>query len=144
MRQALKWQDSEPPVLVLAGAAQALDYLLRQPAHDGSAEPMVIVLDLWTSEDAWRDILRQLREHPETRDVPVVVLGPSHDDWAVLRSHQHGADAFLAKPEGRERVAASVREAASYWISIQRDADGAGDVAEPTPSSQQPGHRRAG
>jgi DNA-binding NarL/FixJ family response regulator len=115
-----------PATLVLVGASATLSYLFGAGRTRPGAWPGVVFLDLWGQPDAWSSVLQQVRCHEETEALPVVVLGPPGDDWAVLRACDLGADAFLSRPETADAVAAAVGEAASYWLSLteepQRDA----------------------
>ncbi len=63
---------------------------------DGSNLPSLIVLDVLLSGMDGRDLAEQLRNKPDTKDVPIVMIsanpGAAHD--CVRR----GANEFLAKP----------------------------------------------
>lgn len=125
VRNALARQDADPNVRVIALESGALPHGLP----DIGAGPQVVLLDLWVADEPWGAVLRDLRERPATRDAAMVVLGPADDDWAVLRCHQLGADAFLTKPHDAVALAAAVREVAAYWLGVRR-----GDGADVEPS----------
>lgn len=58
--------------------------------------PDLVLLDIWMSGVDGRDICRQLKQQPDTCDIPVVLLSASKD---IERSAiEAGADDFLAKP----------------------------------------------
>jgi signal transduction histidine kinase/CheY-like chemotaxis protein len=61
--------------------------------------PSVITLDVLMPERDGRDILRELRADPETRDIPIIVLSVvDHSDVPP------GADAHLSKPLRKDRL----------------------------------------
>ena len=97
----------------------------------GAEAPSLVVLDVRLPDTTGFDVLRRLREHPSTADVPVVHVTASFtsSEW---RAHglEAGADAYLTHPiEPRELVAIvrshlrvraaeeRVRAAAAEWTA---------------------------
>jgi DNA-binding response OmpR family regulator len=73
-----------------------------------SAPPDVLVLDVMLPGKSGFDILRDLRERPETRDLPVLMLtakGQSRDREQALR---YGATRFMTKPFSNAEVLEAV------------------------------------
>ncbi len=63
---------------------------------DGSCKPDAVFLDMWLSEEDGRDICKQLKEHENTKNIPVIIMSASRGlEHTALES---GADAFVAKP----------------------------------------------
>jgi len=58
----------------------------------------VIVLDLHLPDIAGSDVLARLREDPETRGIPVVILSADATPGQTARLLGSGADAYLTKP----------------------------------------------
>jgi len=122
VRVALAQPDEGPALQVAALDGDGLDRVLgcgRSTRADD--DPLIVLLDLWTPGDPWVEALRELRARPETEHAIIVVLGPSDDDWAVVRSHQLGADAFLTRPDTTASLTKAVREVAAYWLGVQRE-----------------------
>ena len=58
--------------------------------------PDLVLLDIWMSGVDGRNVCRQLKQHPQTRAIPVIMISASKD---IERSAiESGADSFLAKP----------------------------------------------
>lgn len=65
--------------------------------HDGnSGLPDLIVLDVLLSGKDGRTICRSLKNRPDTRHIPIIMI--SAHPGAETSSAEVGADAFLAKP----------------------------------------------
>src|SRR5437773_2474591 len=67
-------------VVVTRNGQEALDHLFSQGAHahrDSAESPVVILLDLKLPKVDGLEVLRQIRSHPETKCIPVVVLTSS-------------------------------------------------------------------
>ena len=90
-------------VIHMASAGQKALQLARD------VQPKVITLDLlMPTLDGW-DVLRQLKSHPETRQIPVVVCSILPDRRLALSA---GATEFLSKPITREGLLATLERLA--------------------------------
>jgi CheY-like chemotaxis protein len=58
--------------------------------------PDLLLLDIWMSGIDGRDICRELKQDPSTRDIPVLMVSASREIKQSALSC--GADDFLAKP----------------------------------------------
>ena len=63
-----------------------------------AARPDVLVLDLMLPGRNGLEILREVREQPGTRDLPVLVLTARAAEMDKLLGFEHGADDYLTKP----------------------------------------------
>jgi len=71
-----------------------------------ASRPDVLVLDLMLPGKNGLEVLREVREEPSTRDLPVVVLTARSAEMDKLLGFEHGADDYLTKPfSPRELVA---------------------------------------
>lgn len=65
--------------------------------HDGNGGlPDLIILDILLSGKDGRTICRQLKNQPDTRGIPIIMISAHLS--AEASSREVGADAFLAKP----------------------------------------------
>lgn len=86
-----------------ADGAEELRELLRMEVPDA------VVMDLrLPSADGWT-LTRELKAHPRTRHVLVVVVSASVLPADVARAQAAGCDAFVPKPCDPERVLVEVR-----------------------------------
>ncbi|MCR4297361.1 MAG: response regulator [Gallionella sp.] len=84
--------------------------------------PHFIMLDLKLPKLDGLAILRKLRIHPATRDVPVVTFSAEHTQADVLMAYQVGANSFVAKPVDLAQFTGFFREQLAYWMQPrQRD-----------------------
>jgi len=86
---------------VVRDGAEALDYLFcRGPyaQRPASRRPHLILLDLQLPKVNGLEVLRQIKAHPQTRSILVVVLTATHDPQDIQTSRRMGADACIVKP----------------------------------------------
>ena len=74
-----------------------------------AARPEAVVLDLMLPGRSGLEVLRELRDEPATRDLPVVVLTARSAEMDLLLGFEHGADDYLTKPFSPRELVARVR-----------------------------------
>ena len=72
------------------------------------AAPDLVVLDLILTRMDGRTVLRELREHPSTANIPIVVLGRAVGDSLRQEAFSLGADAYLDRPIDPKKLAVSI------------------------------------
>ncbi|MFR9795065.1 response regulator [Streptomyces sp. MS06] len=93
---------------------EALDHL-RDPGND---RPDLIVLDLNMPRMNGREFLAVVKEDPDLRTIPVVVLTTSAAPDDVTGAYQHHANAYVTKPVNLEEFEAAVRSIDSFYLDI--------------------------
>ena len=115
--RAFKRRKLSNPVAVARDGEEALDYIHRRGAFGaGAPVPGLILLDLRLPKVDGLEVLRQLKEHPVYRNVPVVVLTTSGEDRDVARSYELGAASYIVKPVEFEKFQEVVERIDLYWI----------------------------
>ncbi len=115
--RAFKRRKLSNPIAVARDGEEALDYIHRRGAFGaGAPVPGLILLDLRLPKVDGLEVLRQLKEHPVYRNVPVVVLTTSGEDRDVARSYELGAASYIVKPVEFEKFQEVVERIDLYWI----------------------------
>ncbi len=83
---------------VVTDGVAALEYLHRDPSEGG--RPDLILLDLNLPGRDGREVLEDIKNDPELRRIPVVILTTSADDADILGAYDLGANAYVTKPIG--------------------------------------------
>jgi CheY-like chemotaxis protein len=97
----------------------ALDYLYRRGEFAESTEterPHVILLDLRLPRVDGMDVLRTLKEDPNLKSIPVVVLTTSEAEKDVARAYYNHANSYLVKPVGFEDFRKLMEDLGFYWL----------------------------
>ena len=121
--RALRKVNLANHVEVVRDGQQALDYLFRQGEFADRVDvgpPTVILLDINLPRVSGLDVLTRLRQAPETRLLPVVILTSSDEDRDRLRSYESGANSFVRKPLDFAEFAETVARLGVYWLAVNK------------------------
>lgn len=102
----------------LNDGALALDYLSgRGEFADRKPErPEVILLDLRLPKVDGLEVLRAIKESPDLRSIPVVILTTSAAEVDVARAYEHHANAYLVKPIDFAEFNDLLRDLGLFWL----------------------------
>lgn len=114
VRRQLNRTRPELKIVHLADGDAALRYLMNRSPHD--AAPKLILLDLRLPKVDGIEVLRQLKEHPELRRLPVVVLSTSSARKDLVEAYRHGANSYLVKPLEFEPFREMIKALCHFWI----------------------------
>src|ERR1041385_1295902 len=83
--------------------------------------PDVVLTDVKMTELDGFDVLKELKAHPETADIPVILMSGFPQE-SFLRSLDEGADDYLAKPFEPAALIAAVRARLKRQWMMQEEA----------------------
>jgi diguanylate cyclase (GGDEF)-like protein len=101
---------------VVQDGAAALAFLRGEAPYDATLRPDVVLLDLKLPKRDGRQVLEEMRQDPELRDIPVIILTGTNAEHAELEALN--PDAFLTKPVDFERLAQAVGTVANLGFAI--------------------------
>ena len=120
---ALKQSNILNKVVVARDGVEALDYLFRTGKHSGAGEldlPQLVLLDIKLPKISGLDVLKQMRDNPQTRLIPVVILTSSSEEEDILSSYRLGANSYVRKPVAFQSFAEAVQQLGLYWLLINQ------------------------
>jgi CheY-like chemotaxis protein len=97
---------------------EALAYLRRQPPYTKAARPDLILLDLNIPRMDGRAVLSEVKQDPDLKDIPVVVLTTSEAESDILKSYQLYANCYITKPVDLNKFATIIRSIEDFWLTV--------------------------
>lgn len=100
---------------------ELIDYLFRRGKYTDPAtspRPGVILLDLNMPRKDGREALKEIKAHPELRNIPIVVMTTSKAEEDIYRTYNMGANSFIVKPVTFESLVEVMRSIGRYWFEI--------------------------
>jgi CheY-like chemotaxis protein len=103
---------------VVTDGNDALAYLRKQPPFTDARRPDIVLLDLNLPKIDGREVLAELKEDDDLKDIPVVILTTSSAEADILRSYQLHANSYVTKPVGVDGFFAAIRSIEDFWFSV--------------------------
>ncbi len=100
---------------------ELMDYLNRRGKFtdpETAPRPGLILLDLNMPRKDGREALKEIKESPELRRIPVVVMTTSKAEEDIFRSYDSGASSFITKPVTFDRLVDLMRALGDYWVEF--------------------------
>ena len=97
---------------------EGLNFLFKRPPFENAVTPDLILLDLNMPRKDGREVLKEVKAHPELKRIPVVVLTTSEADQDILRSYDLYANCYIKKPVNFEQFIEVVKGIEHFWFSI--------------------------
>src|SRR2546426_715461 len=92
-------------------------YLRQEDRYAIAPRPQLILLDLNLPKKNGREVLAELRQDPELKSIPVVVLSTSRAPLDIRMSYRLHANCYLVKPSDIEEFNATIRSIEEFWLS---------------------------
>ena len=105
---------------VVNDGVEALDYLhfrgkfTEQP----KVYPVVIILDLKLPKVNGLEVLKEIKEDPRLKHLPVVILTSSREEKDIITGYDLGVNAYVVKPVDFKAFALAIKELGSFWAII--------------------------
>lgn len=117
---ALEEHNLMNKVDVVPDGAEALDYLYcRGKYRDRAPEPPVVVLlDLKMPKVDGLEVLRTIKQDPQLRALPVVMLTSSREERDLVESYKVGVNAYVVKPVEFQRFVHAIKDLGAFWAVI--------------------------
>ena len=96
---------------------EALDYL--QSLCNNANEPVLpkfMLLDLNMPKKDGREVLKELKQHPELKKIPVVIFSTTNNEQEMRRCYELGANSYITKPNSFESLLKTVAALRIYWM----------------------------
>ena len=105
---------------VVGDGVEAVAYLRQDGQYADAARPDLVLLDLNLPRRDGRQVLEEVKNDPDLRRIPIVVLTTSEAEEDVLRSYDLHANAYVTKPVDFERFVEVIRQIDEFFISVVR------------------------
>lgn len=119
-REALREGKVINRLHVVGDGVEAIEFLRREGSYADVPRPDLILLDLNLPRRDGRQVLAEVKEDPDLRRIPVVVLTTSEAEEDVLRSYDLHANAYVTKPVDFNRFVAVIQQIDDFFISVVR------------------------
>ncbi len=97
---------------------EALAFLRRQGPYADAPRPDLVLLDLNLPKKNGREVLAEIKEDPELRRIPVVILTVSQAEQDILKSYNLHANCYITKPVDLDQFLEVVKSIENFWLTV--------------------------
>lgn len=116
--ESLKESKVRNNINVVGDGIEALAFLRGQDRFAGAPRPDLILLDLNLPKKDGREVLAEIKDDPELKRIPVVILTTSKAEEDILRTYTLHANCYITKPVNLDQFMKVVRAIEDFWLTI--------------------------
>lgn len=119
-QKALKESKLLNTLVRVKDGEELTDYLLKKGEYESkeTLRPGIILLDLNMPRKDGREALKEIKEHENLRNIPVVVFTTSKAEEDIYRTYQLGVNSFITKPVTFANLLEVIKSLGRYWFEI--------------------------
>ncbi len=120
VRDAIQSAHIKNEIYETSNGEEALNFVRRLPPYTDAPRPGLIYLDIDMPGISGIEVLKELKQDPATRDIPIVMMTALDDDNEKLETAQAGANSYCVKPSDPFAFIETVIKATDYWLTIHK------------------------
>jgi len=97
---------------------EALAYLRRQGAYAQTTRPDLILLDLNLPRKSGQEVLAEIKDDPDLKRIPVVILTVSEAEQDIIKSYNLHANCYITKPVNLEQFMEVIKTIEDFWLTV--------------------------
>ena len=117
VREAFREHAPSRRLEIVRDGVEAMEYLRRHSGHGEAPRPSLILLDLNLPRKSGHEVLREVKEDPELRRIPVVVFSSSSAQRDVRLCYDLHANCCGRKPGGLDDFLTILKAIEMFWLS---------------------------
>jgi CheY-like chemotaxis protein len=119
--EVFKEGQVEHNVHVAENGLAALKFLKKEQGHEDAVTPDLILVDLNMPIMDGREFLREIKQDPTLKKIPVCILSTSSSETDVNDSYALHANSYITKPLQLNDYREVIRTIEKYWLgTVQR------------------------
>jgi two-component system, chemotaxis family, response regulator Rcp1 len=101
---------------------EAIDFLHHNcnSTDTNKSCPDLILLDLNLPKKNGKEVLTQIRQHPDMLHIPVIVLTTSDEEKDVLECYSLNANCYITKPVGLDNFKKAIQCIWGFWTEVAK------------------------
>jgi chemotaxis family two-component system response regulator Rcp1 len=105
-------------ISVARDGAEALHFLNKEAPFQDSERPDLVLLDINLPRMDGTEVLAIIKNDPNLRRIPVIMLTTSSAEKDILSAYDNHANCYITKPVDLDRFMDVIRTVEDFWISI--------------------------
>jgi two-component system, response regulator len=120
---ALQEERLANSIFVVRDGKEALDFLFCRGAFAGRSfnhPPKLVLLDLKLPKVDGLQVLKQLKNDPRTKTIPIVIMTSSKEERDIVEGYDLGVNSYIQKPVDFDQFRTTVKTLGLYWLLVNQ------------------------
>ena len=113
LKDSLVFQE----ILTVRDGMDAMAFLHRKEEYQDAPRPDLIVLDLNLPKKDGREVLAEIKDDPNLKRIPVVVLTTSKNEDDITHSYDLHANCYITKSRNLKELFRIVKGIEEFWLN---------------------------
>lgn len=116
IEEALKNSQVPHQVVTVRNGMDAMAYLRQEGEFANAPRPDLILLDLNLPRKDGREVLAEIKNDPNLKRIPVVVLTTSHNEDDIIQSYDLHVNCYITKSRNLSQLFKIVKGIEEFWL----------------------------
>jgi len=117
---ALEEGNLDLRVHLVEDGEDAIRFLRRQAGCESVPRPDLILLDLHLPRKNGIEVLTEIKEDPELRSIPVIIMTSAEDERIFFEAYNLHANCCVRKPADQDEYTLAVKKIEHFWVHVAR------------------------
>jgi chemotaxis family two-component system response regulator Rcp1 len=118
VKEALKDGKVLNELHVAKDGVEALDFLKHRGGYADAVHPDLILLDLNLPKKNGHEVLAEIKDDPDLKRIPVVVLTVSKAEEDIMITYNLHGNCYITKPIDFDQFVQVVKAIEDFWLTI--------------------------
>lgn len=116
-KEVFKSGDLKKHIHVAEDGEEAINFLRKQEGFKDAVSPDLILLDINLPKKNGIEVLKEIKEDPELRKIPVIMLSSSSAERDIVESYDLHANGYITKPAHIGKFVETVEAIEKFWLT---------------------------
>lgn len=119
-QEALRDSKVRNKIYWVQDGEEAMAFLRREGIYARMPRPDLVLLDIYMPRKNGQEVLQEIKQDPEFKRIPVVIMTSSDDEKEIARAYEHYANCYVTKPIDLDKFMEVVRSIEDFWLTVVR------------------------
>jgi CheY-like chemotaxis protein len=103
---------------VVKNGGDAVDFLLKRNGFENEEKPDLVLLDINLPVKSGIEVLKIIKENPDTKKIPVIMLTTSSSQKDINLAYQYHANSYITKPMDMDEFIKAIMKIEDFWFQL--------------------------
>ena len=118
INNSLQNSDQKYSLHHVINGEEVIDYLEQTGKYEEVSRPDLILLDLNLPKKHGFEVLQEIKNHPQFKTIPVIVLTSSQSSQDVIKTYELYGSCFVTKPFDFDEFTEAMQKLENFWLNL--------------------------